>query len=361
MDAVECHVLLERSRGTRIPDDPTEIRLFSKCRNEQLRLPEFLRHYRALGVQRFFFADNASTDGSLEYLESQPDVHVFFTTGSFREARGGTTWLNALLAQFGVGRWCVTVDIDELLYYPGSETASLQALTRHFDGAGVEAMRCHLLDMYPAGAISDSAYKPGESLVNAAPWFDRGPYSRLPHGECPGVLIYGGVRERIFFPEAREGGWRRHLHVGLYHRAIYKIPGLRSLKALDSRRPVFPPCLTKVPLVRWDAQSQYLNVNHFVSPKRVAAESGVLLHFKFLQDFHARAEREAARGEYYDGAIEFRRYAARLRVDPRVTFRYEGSARFETSDQLVELGLMDDTPAWRQARTSQPVRRQARS
>jgi hypothetical protein len=94
-------------------------------------------------------------------------------------------------------------------------------------------------------------------------------------------------------------------------------------------------------------------VNHFVSPKTVAAESGVLLHFKLLRDFDARAVEEARRGEYYDGAIEFRRYAEKLREDPKLTFRYAGSLRLEDSFQLVRLGFMRDTDSWEQTRTDE--------
>src|SRR5450432_4038045 len=152
MQSVGSHVLLEY-RGDRIPGEvgSKEIRLFSKCRNESLRLPAFLRFYRKLGVQRFFFADNASTDGTAQLLAKEPDVHVFRTDGSFRAASGGTDWLNALLAQFGVGHWCVTVDVDELLYYPGSENVGLRALTDYLDAHEYQAMGCLLLDMYPGG------------------------------------------------------------------------------------------------------------------------------------------------------------------------------------------------------------------
>jgi hypothetical protein len=343
--------LREYSSAILPSDDLREIRLFSKCRNERLRLPAFLRHYRKIGVRRFFFVDNASSDGTVEYLSQQTDVHVFSAEGSFRAARGGTDWLNALLRRFGVGRWCVTVDVDELLYYPGSETAGLERLTRYLDDRRYEAMHALLLDLYPGGPIRDCAYDPDDDLEKAAPFFDpRPPYTRVAHDECPGFLTYGGVRERVFFPESRADGWRRHLHVALYHRAILKVPVLRNWAWILAHRPVFPPCLTKVPLVRWDENSRYLNVNHFVSPKRVAPESGVLLHFKLLQDFHERASQEIVRGEYYDGAIEFRRYADKLRRVPALTFCDEDSTRFESSMQLVGLGLMQDTADWSEAR-----------
>jgi hypothetical protein len=72
----------------------------------------------------------------------------------------------------------------------------------------------------------------------------------------------------------------------------------------------------------------------------------ILLHFKLLHDLHAKARDEAARGEYSRGALEYRRYARALDQNPRTTFMYEGSVRFESTSQLVRLGLMQDSEAW---------------
>jgi hypothetical protein len=331
----------------------SEIRLFSKCRNELLRLPAFLEHYRRLGVDRFYFADNESSDGTTRYLTSQPDAHVFATTGRFREARGGTEWLNALMARFGVGHWCVNVDVDELLVYPGSESATLPKLTAFLESSGHQALSCMLLDMYPGGSLEDVSYRQGEDLISSAPYFDPGPYERIPIMECPGVLIRGGVRERVFYPEFRDRSFADRIYQSAYHRIVLNTPVLGDLEWIKRRRPGAPPALTKVPLVRWDYESQYLDCNHTISPMSVAPESGVLLHFKFLQDFHARAVEGAARGEYYGGATEYRRYAAKLHEEPRMTLKYERSVQLTDPVQLTELGLMRDTQAWTRARSVQ--------
>lgn len=343
------HLLVERKPGDVAPP-PGAVRLFAKCRNELARLPSFLAHYRRLGIGAFYVVDNASTDGTADYLLAQPDVRVFQTAGSFREARGGTDWLNALLAAFGVEGWCVTVDVDELLVYPGSETAPLPALTAYLDRRGVHAMACLLLDMYPADSLKDAVFRGGEELVAAAPFFDPGPYRRFPVAQCPGHFTVGGVRERVFYPEFRDRRLRHRLHAAFYNRVARRIPGVRDLAWVHSRKPVVPPCLTKVPLVRWDERSEYLDCNHFVSRKRIAEETGALLHFKFLQDFHAKAVAEAARGEYFDGASEYRRYARRLSADPSLTLMYDQSVRFRDSAQLVDLGLISDTRTWATAR-----------
>jgi hypothetical protein len=347
-----CHLLVDRavthhrSRTTR-----GEIRAFARCRNERLRLPAFLRHYRDLGVDRFFVIDNDSSDGSTEYLADEPDVHLLRTSNRYSEAKGGTAWLNALLAEFGVGCWCVTVDIDELIVFPGSEQATLHTLTAYLERDGFEALVCLLLDLYPAGPLDECPYVAGGDLLAAAPYFDAGPYEKARFDTCPGFLVLGGMRERVFHSDLRTRGLVPKIYANLFNHVVLRTPFLRDRSWIRAHPPPSSPCLTKVPLVRWDDTSMYLKSNHGVSPKVVAPVSGVLLHFKFLHDFHARAVREAARGEYYNQASEYRTYAERLDRDPHMTFMYDGSIRFGGTNQLVRLGLMDDNGAWADART----------
>jgi hypothetical protein len=125
---------------------------------------------------------------------------------------------------------------------------------------------------------------------------------------------------------------------------------VRDLAWIHDRLPKSLPCLTKVPLVYWDSASHYFKSTHAVSPKRVAPVSGALLHFKFLQDFHQRAIEESDRGEYYNKAVEYRTYAEALNRSPAMSLMYPGSVRYERTSQLVELGLIQDSADWIQAR-----------
>lgn len=329
---------------------PRGIRVFAKCRNEMLRLPAFLAHYRALGTDEFFIVDNDSSDGTTDFLDRQPDVRVFRTAARFSDARGGADWINSLLAEFGGGRWCVTVDIDELLVYPGSERTGLPELTAFLDRQRCEALSCLLLDLYPDGRLRDCRYRAGDDLVGAAPFFDPGPYTRTAMDGCPPVLIRGGMRERVFYPEFSSRGASVKARDWLVHRALLRLPIVRDLRAVRALKAPTPPCLTKVPLVRWNAASRYVYANHWIAPQRVAAETGVLLHFKFLQDFHQRAVQEAARGQYYEGAVEYRRYAEVLERAPDPLLVFAGSRRYEGTAQLVRLGLMTDSAEWAAAR-----------
>ncbi|HBK82674.1 MAG TPA: hypothetical protein DDZ41_03620, partial [Flavobacterium sp.] len=67
---------LKRIDNKSIIDANGEIRLFAIMRNESLRLPHFIEYYRKLGVDRFFFIDNNSTDNSVEITREQDNIHL---------------------------------------------------------------------------------------------------------------------------------------------------------------------------------------------------------------------------------------------------------------------------------------------
>ena len=142
------HYGLQRADDKPIDVTPEDILCCSAFRNECLRLPYFLSYYRSMGVARFFIVDNNSTDGTLTYLLRQPDVHVWRSGCSFNKANFGSAWFEVLLRTYGENHWCVTVDADELLYYPDCETKGLKELTGELDLKRKKALTAVLLDMY---------------------------------------------------------------------------------------------------------------------------------------------------------------------------------------------------------------------
>ena len=290
-----------------IPPASGEIRAFLVVRNEALRLADNLSHHRALGVSRFFIVDNGSTDGTVDFLLAQPDVHLFSTPDSFAASKFGMDWIHLLLDAHGDGHWTLTVDADELLAFPGFESVQLPRVCGHLDRLGAQGLFCMLLDMYADRPLKDIGYRAGDSLMAACPWFDPGPYRTVQVGDFPHIQIYGGVRERVF----RFSGAAAH-----------------------------PPTISKVPFVRWKAGMRFLNCTHSLSPVPLAQMTGALLHFKFLDDFYERVRVETARGEHFAGGLEYKIYGQLLAQNPALNLRDSHSVRLESSRQLVELGLM---------------------
>jgi glycosyltransferase involved in cell wall biosynthesis len=298
---------MKRVDAREIPHGTKEIRAFLVVRNEMLRLPATLHHHRSLGVNRFFVLDNGSTDGTLDYLRGEPDVHAFSTSSSYAESNYGLTWTNELLDVFGSGHWTLTIDADEQFIFPHWERIALPQFCSFLDCLGAEAVPCLLLDMYPGVAIRDARHDPARPLLESCSYFDRMPYQMRRVNLCPYFEISGGVRERIFVQNGAQ-----------FH----------------------PPTISKVPLVRWKRGLQFLSSTHHLSDVKLAPILATLLHFKFLSDFHERAQTEVARGEHFENAREYRVYLQMCRENGRATLMCDRSEKFRGSTQLVALNLM---------------------
>jgi len=323
---------------------PGQVSAFTVVHNEMLRVPYMLDYHRKLGVSKFYFVDDKSTDGTREFLLEQAkagDVHVFDPDISYRDARGGLDWVEHLADRFSADNWMLKLDSDELFVYPDCEAVPIAALVAHLEREGVRGLMAFMLDLYPKGAIADTRYQPGQPFWDAAPWFDStiDVHPRLPlvTRTSPDVMVTGGVRTRAFYPEVH-GKSRTQLlarRVARLAKRRLKRLGI-ELKVSD----VVPPILEKVPLRKWEAGRSFFVSAHQVDRISLSATSGVLLHFKYLQDFHEKVARAIERKQYFDGASEYSRYAAIVGDNSAWSLADERSVRYESSRQLLQLGLI---------------------
>lgn len=325
-----------------IPVAPGEVRVFNFVFNEVDRLPYFLDYYRKAGVSRFFIIDNNSTDGTQQYLLSQPDCHVFHTANSFREANCGIAWTKTLLDMYGTGQWCLLVDADELLVYPECESIKLPDFCKSIEAEGNEALLTFLMDMYSNTDMKDAVCKPGTPFTDICPFFDKDytwvPRFGLRHTPFPPLEVLGGPRERNFYPDQGKNSYLRRLYIHLLMRGNYLLRKKLRLPVPASRAKA--PALFKVPLIRWNKSYAYTASTHEIHPVKLARSTGVLLHFKFFADFHARAEHAVAAKNHAGDSAEYRQYLEGLSRIKGGCFMYAGSQRYQNSQQLLELGLI---------------------
>ena len=329
-----------------------EILAVLTARNEELRLPSCLRHFRRLGVDRVILVDNLSTDRTAEIAAADDRVHLFTAPGSYAGSNFGVDWANALLDRYCRGHWVMVGDIDGLPVFPGCDRVGLRALCAHLDSLGSEAFRTLLLDCFPGGPLRDLRFAVGNELLEAAPWFEVPRLHRERTAEFPYEIEYGGIRQRLFFPETDPRRPARWLRQKLFNLG-WRLSPLREAPWYRALSPKRPPAVTNVPLVRWREGARYIKATHSLEPMAMAPAqpSGVLLHFKFLQDFHERALDAVRRNAHWDNSREYRRYLAVVHRDPDFRLHGPQSVRYQGPEQLVALGLMHDTPSWQAART----------
>ena len=269
-------------------------------RNEALRIGDFFRHHRALGVDRFIFVDNGSDDGTLDWIDSS-DTIVMHTSDDYVAAGMGMRWVNEIISQITTRNWCLFLDADEHLVYPRSESLGIRALCDYLDRQGFNAVRGFMLDMHAETYADQLRVAPGDELLATCPYFTN-TYRFQNLVESPYQSIRGGVR-----------------------------PDLLGIKYREQ---------TKTPLVRSDSGVQFTLSSHETTPSKIADVSTVLLHYKFLGDSLERAADETRWTSYAYFANRERQQSSAITDRDAFSYRSPNMIRYQGSEQLVDLGLM---------------------
>jgi glycosyl transferase family 2 len=406
---------LRRLDTQAVPPNRDEIRAFLLVRNEIQRLPFTLKHHRALGVHRFFVVDNGSSDGTIEYLLGETDVHVYATSASYHDARNGIDWLELLLHVYGQNRWCLLLDADEHLVYPDCETVGLPEFCRALEARGLNCLATSFVDLYADGSIADTHLSPERPPLEICRFFDSRGYYSIPRGSHV-PRIFGGSRARLFWPEidlngyssrmsscverafdevaylaehadvateVREGRlqsalqhfveygrfegrsvrirevpeWPEHAYLTLYPDVRQSVMDGTFASGLEHfvRYGQFegrvlwksgPPCVSQVPLVRYDAEMSVDIGRHSLTGgtwRRKDAVGGALLHFKLTSDLVPRAEtvlKQRGTAHESDWARENQRYREVIERDPALSAKTADSVVYRDARQLVEVGII---------------------
>jgi SAM-dependent methyltransferase len=304
----------------------TELRPFSAeaptvvcvVRNEQLRLSDFLRHYKSIGVKVFHIIDNDSTDDTAKICTADDAVTLWHTNASYAEAAIGQLWVGALARKHGLGKWVLNVDADELFVYPGMEQFPIGALQDWLVTHGCTRMFAPLIDLYGSRPYEHRNLADARQMLSQTPFFDGGTMAGKPcyrRQQTPyGPLLVGGPRNRAM---ANDG------------QAFW---------------------LSKFPLSLWRETTAYANV-HFPYPfaENPGTPYGALLHFKFLGDFAERVREAVADPRHwanFGGYDDYRLYhdwIASIGAGSSL-FSRECSRIYRDPQSLVRAGIIEQLP-----------------
>jgi len=243
-----------------------EVTAFVVGRNEIARLPLFLSHYRKLGVARFRYIDNGSTDGSAEYLQAQPDVDWIYEMQTYGpDNLWGCRWQTAEIRRFCPDAWVLALDVDELLHLPLD--VGIGEMADIIDAEGADLMKVNIVDCYPRSNLQ-------KACMADCVWYDR-PYSTVEltrHRLSSGQRL-GRLRHRVF---------------GIHNAYYAKSPLFRMNDTVEPRGG-FHSLGGKL------ARSRYV---------------GMIAHCKFTDGFKAYVDDSVARGVHWNDSQEYRRYQA---------------------------------------------------
>ena len=319
LDKQKAAKFIALRRMSELRHDRRQPILVCVVRDEVANLPEFLRHYRTVGIERFVFIDNASRDRSKEYLIEQPDVDLFYSSTKF-DWYEKQAWINLVIKSYGYGRWYLVVDADELLVFDGCYERSLRDLVLVAEQREIRRVRGILVDMYQTG--SDWTDASGRNnLFSTYKNFDGVGYVESP---TPAMIsVTGGVRARMLQDPNGEG----------------------------SR-----PELTKYPLFHIREGEVAANPHHlwpyhenFRSPRLVA-----MLHFKLTPAFRRKVAVAVSEQNYWNGSSEYRAYAQWLDDASSFDLRASGTKRLGSVSDLISAGLIEEVN-WTSSILSQDI------
>jgi len=304
--------------------------------NEMHFLAPFLEHYRRLGVARFVFVDDRSTDGTSAFLAVQNDVVVLRSQRKYGDKidaadaaalglphqRLELVWRMLLLEKFGLNRWSLHLDADEFLELPQGQTISELASTLdEDDGAAVWAA---MIDMYPA-TVTDLVGMAQDEIIdlNKSWYFDGQPHLGLRHAKPPRTL-HPGSRARLL----HKFGLNRKVS-GTEHRVrqLFRLPIPRY------------NAIRKPALLRWQSGHRFDSahkVNLTASPRVLLP----LRHYKFNGPIHQRIQRASTTGGNTGGGVEYKDLAGLITAmsENDEDFRYARSIRHQGFDDFQRSG-----------------------
>lgn len=324
--------------------DPDKLTLFSTMKDEMGFLPAWIAHHRAIGFEQFLIWDDQSTDGSVEWLSTQPDTVVMQSRLSFgeelrvtmpdgrrRKERAGTYFKMAVPQQFLAGRFVGYLDADEFLILPPGSSSIAEVVSRLTD-LGETAIAASLVEFFPSGSegLIGALPQDFDGLVAAYPWFQATPLIELRQGEMPRpvgpsktALLYQAYSVQ---PPVVRKGLRR----------IW-MPRAEKRRQLAQTSPRY-----KTPLIRRTAASWAVG-SHNASVPPVPDHMLTVAHFVFAAHFREKIETAIRRGAHAHGARKYHGYRLLLeRLDAAGPggFLDDASKAFEGSAQFLECELM---------------------
>ncbi len=316
--------------------------LFAVMRNEMYFLPAFLAHYRALGVAQFVIVDDASDDGTGDYLASQPDCCSGITPVRFGTrvritdpshdglaGRAGPILKRVVPDHYLMGQPVLIADADEFLLLP-AEFPTVPDVVALMRRRGWKSVAASLIDFYPeslAGLEDATVPATAAELFRRFGYFDAVPFVTLREGQQP----------RRTGPTASE--------------RLFRLCGIRQVpsslgvlpQSFTSWLPFKPPGAAwyKTPIIDYDGRT-FMVASHDANVPPPPDMLLAMAHFKFNGATWQRITSAIALKSHARGGQKYEHYEQMLQAMERHKLGFLGAAsrRYADPRQLVDCGLM---------------------
>ena len=238
---------------------PGDVVLITLVRNGSYYLDAFFRHYRAMGVRHFVFIDNGSTDDTIARIAREKGTVV-------DQCKLPLAGYEDLIRQYpahtyGQDRWCLYVNMDEMLDFEGRTTVGIRGLTSYLEAQGYTAMVAQMLEMFPKSSLRAAIDLPFKQALLEFLYFDISTIEKMPYHA-----------EGLQFSEPLENNTASNPNIELY------FGGIRGKVFGESC------CLTKHPLIFNGPGVTPAPHPHVLTGVTCADMTAVIKHYKFSND-----------------------------------------------------------------------------
>jgi hypothetical protein len=309
-------------------------------------LAVFASHYRGMGVQHMLFIDCSGCAEVSDYITKQEDCSIWTTSLGFRDSGYGRRFYNTLLQHFCIGKWTFCVDIDELFAFPYMETRSLPDLIGQLDDCERQTLWALSVEIYGSGTLLETDL--GSPDLR---YFDPSGYYQS-YGNNGQMEVRGGPRSRLLdlrqkgmslpidqFPSEENLDRYPEFAKGLIHPAeFYRAPSLHKLPLVKPDEVFFYNYRQR------DVMDKKMNWPHKWHP----CPTGVLLTYKYHKQFcesllqNNDSTSLVPGSDFLDSIL-----VDQLKSNPGFSFMERWSVPYESSESLIDCGLMSDGAALR--------------
>lgn len=284
---------------TNIEKESSKVILICIVKNDLLKMKNLIQHHRKIGIKHFAILDNGSSDGTVEWLKNQNDVDLFHVQDKYTTNRR-EAWVNKLIAYYGLKKWYLILDSDELFAFYKMESRNIEYLIDYCKEHSIDRMRAVMIDMYGSNSFY-SANEESDYLAKCK-YFDINSYKYENRDVVD--LITGGPRSRIFNQK---------------------------------------PWLTKYPLCYFE-EGDIQGKSHFLFPYKKNKNTkcySAILHYKFLPNDIEKYRKIAKEGNYFNGSIQYKDYINHLDKSNGLAFMDEQSVEYSDSESLYRIPILE--------------------
>lgn len=295
--SVKIEKIKESNRNEKNNEVPI---IICAVKNDIDKIKLFMIHYRKLGIRKFVFLDNMSTDGTYEYLLNQNDATIFRCNHPFTADRK-IAWMNRMIAEEGIGQWYLMVDSDEFVTYIGAEKRGLEDVIKKCKEKGYKRLGSVMLDMYPNKKLFELSKE--ENVIESYCYLDKDTYIKTKASN--GIKIVGGPRNRVF----------------------------------GTRMKLSKYCLF------YFEEDDIIPSAHFLIPFEKGfgvPVAAAILHYKFVNENDYQKVIEAVKtGMHSDNSAEYKTYLEGIDPDKGVTFYSDEHSMLFTVENLQKISILD--------------------